>query len=201
MVGKIESVILGMFFGFVPIVFCFLATMVIASILFGKEALGPWVLWSLVPGIILDAIFLKKWVRKAYQINNKVLAGIYLFYSVVALGMGMGVPILNLVLGILAGVYIARKMHFLGSDEQSRNQAFRKTALFCAVVMVLMCCLITLWAIAGKMIGARFETPLLSFTFTVPIFFAVVLTGGAVLVLLQYWLTTISAKITLKLWG
>jgi len=190
-----------MFFGFGPIVFCFLATMVTASIFFGKEALGPWVLWSLVPGAVLDVVFLKKWVRKTYQINNKVLAGIYLFYSVVALGMGMGVPILNFVLGIMAGVYIARKMHFLGSDEQSRNQAFRKMALFCAVVMVLMCCLITLWAIAGKMIGYRFETSYLSFTFTVPVFFAIVLTGGAVLVLLQYWLTTISAKITLKLWG
>jgi hypothetical protein len=199
MVGKIESVILGMFFGFGPIVFCFLATMVTASIFFGTESLGPWALWSLVPGIIIDAIFLKKWVRKTYQINNKVLAGIYLFYSVVALGMGMGVPILNFVLGILAGVYIARKMHFLGSDEQSRNQAFRKTALFCAVVMVLMCCLITLWAIAGEMIGARVETLLLSFTFTVPIFFAVVLTGGAVLVLLQYWLTMTAAKVTIKL--
>jgi hypothetical protein len=201
MVGKIESLILGMFFGFVPIVFCFLATMVIASIFFGKEALGPWVLWSLVPGVIIDAIFLKKWVRNAYQINNKVLAGIYLFYSVVALGMGMGLPILNFVLGIMAGVYIARKMHFLGSDEQSRNQAFRKTAMFCAVVMAFMCCLMTLLGIVGKVPGSKFETPLLSFTFTVPIFFAVVLTGGAILVLLQYWLTNISANITLKLWG
>jgi len=201
MVGKIESVILGMFFGFVPIVFCFLATMVTASIFFGKEALGPWVLWSLVPGAVLDVVFLKRWVGRAYQINSKVLAGIYLFYSVVALGMGMGLPILNFVLGILAGVYIARKMHFLGSDEQSRNQAFRKTAMFCAVVMAFMCCLMTLLGIVGKVPGSKFETPLLSFTFTVPIFFAVVLTGGAVLVLLQYWLTTISAKITLKLWG
>lgn len=182
-----------------PIVFCFLSTMVIASIFFGKEALGPWVLWSLVPGIIIDAIFLKKWVRRAYQINNKVLAGIYLFYSVVALGMGMGLPILNFVLGIMAGVYAARKMHLAGADEESRKQAFKKTALFCAVVMALMCCLITLWAIAGRMIGARVETPLLSFTFTVPIFFAVVLTGGAVLVLLQYWLTRIAAKVTIRL--
>jgi len=185
----------------VPIVFCFLATMVTASIFFGKEALGPWVLWSLVPGAVLDVVFLKRWVGRAYQINSKVLAGIYLFYSVVALGMGMGLPILNFVLGILAGVYIARKMHFLGSDEQSRNQAFRKTAMFCAVVMAFMCCLMTLLGIVGKVPGSKFETPLLSFTFTVPIFFAVVLTGGAVLVLLQYWLTTISAKITLKLWG
>jgi ABC-type multidrug transport system fused ATPase/permease subunit len=199
MMGKIESLILGMFFGFVPIVFCFLATMVIASIFFGKEALGPWVLWSLVPGVIIDAIFLKKWVRRAYQINNKVLAGIYLFYSVVALGMGMGIPILNFVLGIMAGAYIARRMHFHQADEQSRNQAFRKTAVFCAVVMAIMCCLMTLLGIVGKVPGSKFETPILSFTFTVPVFTAVVLTGGAVLVLLQYWLTRTAARVTIKL--
>lgn len=182
-----------------PIVFCFLATMVIASIFFGKEALGPWVLWSLVPAIIIDVIYLKKWVRKAYQINNKVLAGIYLFYSVVALGLGMGLPILNLALGTAAGVYAARRMHFIGADEERRKQAFKKTAVFSALVMAFMCCLITLWAIAGRMIGYRFETPLLSFTFTVPIFTAVVLTGGAVLVLLQYWLTRTAAKVTIRL--
>ena len=146
-----------------------------------------------------NAMFLKKWVRRAYQINNKMLAGIYLFYSVVALGLGMGVPILNFVLGIMAGVYAARRMRLTGADEQRRKQNFRKTAMFCAAVMALMCCLITLWAIAGRMIGARFETPYLSFTFTVPIFIAVVLTGGAILVLLQYWLTTIATKVTIKL--
>lgn len=199
MVSKVESVILGMFFGFGPIVFCFLATMVIASIFFGKEALGPWVLWSLVPGVIIDIPFLKKWVRNAYQMNNKVLVGIYLFYSVVALGMGMGNPILNLALGTAAGVYAARRMHFHRADEQSRNQAFRKTALFCAVVMAFMCCLMTLLGIVGKVPGSKFETPILSFTFTVPVFTAVVLTGGAILVLLQYWLTTIAAKVTIKL--
>ena len=198
--SKIESLILGIFFGVLPIVFCFLATMVIASVFFGVEALGPWVLWSLVPAVIIDVIFLKKWVRRAYQINNKVLGVIYLFYSVVALGMGMGVPIFNFVLGIMAGVYIARKMHFIEADEQSRKQAFKRTAVFTAEAMVMVSCLITLWAIAGKMIGSRFETPFLSFTFTVPIFFAVALAGGTFLVLLQYWLTSIAAKITIKLW-
>jgi hypothetical protein len=157
-------------------------------------------LWSLVPGIIIDIVFLKKWVSKAYQINNKALAVIYLLCSVVALGMGMGVPIFNFALGIAAGLYSARKMHFIGADEERRNQDFRKTAVFSAMVMVLICCLITLWAIAGQMIGYRFETPFLSFTFTVPIFSAVVLTGGAVLVLLQYWLTCVSAKLAFKLW-
>ena len=113
--------------------------------------------------------------------------------------MGMGVPIFNFALGIAAGLYSARKMHFIGADEERRNQDFRKTAVFSAMVMVLICCLITLWAIAGQMIGYRFETAFLSFTFTVPIFSAVVLTGGAVLVLLQYCLTRLSAKLAFKL--
>ncbi len=199
MVSKIESLILGMFLGLVPPLFCLLATLVITAILFEIEVFGPWMLWSLVPGIIIDIVFLKKWVSKAYQINNKALAVIYLFCSVVALGMGMGVPIFNFALGIAAGLYSARRMHFIGADEERRNQDFRKTAVFSAMVMALMCCLITLWAIAGQMIGYRFETPFLSFTFTVPIFSAVVLTGGAVLVLLQYCLTRLSAKLAFKL--
>ena len=188
-----------MFFGLLPLIFCFVGTVLVTGILFGTESLEAWALWSLVPGAIIDIIFIKRWVRNAYQMNSKILAAIYIFYSIVALGMGMGVPLFNFALCIAAGVYIARKMHFVRADEQTRNQAFKRMAVFCAKVMVFICCLITLWAIAGQMIGYRVETPLLSFTFTVPIFFAVVLTGGAVLVLLQYWLTGASAKVTFRL--
>ena len=110
--------------------------------------------------------------------------------------MGMGVPLFNFALGIAAGVYSARRIHFAGVDEETGKKYFNKTAMFCAVVMALMCCLITLWAIAGQMIDYRFETPWLSFTFTVPIFFAIVFTGGAALVLLKYWLVLATARLT-----
>jgi hypothetical protein len=49
------------------------------------------------------------------------------------------------------------------------------------------------------MIGYRIDSPWLSFTFTVPIFFAVVLTVGAVAVTLQYFVTLAAAKIMLRL--
>jgi prepilin signal peptidase PulO-like enzyme (type II secretory pathway) len=65
--------------------------------------------------------------------------------------------------------------------------------------MALMCCLITLWAVAGQMIGYRIETPWLSFTFTIPIFLVIVLTGGAAAVTLQYLVTLVAAKLMLKL--
>ena len=197
--SKIESVILGMFFGLMPLVFCLVGTVFFAGMVFGTDVLGPWALWSLVPGIAIDIVFLKKWVRNAYKINSKILAAIYIFYAVIAIGICMGMPIFHFAMCIAAGIYIARKMHCTGADEQIRTQAFKRMAVFCAAVMALICCLITLWAIVGGMIGHEVETPLLSFTLTVPIFFAVVLTGGAVLVLLQYWLTRAAAKVTFRL--
>jgi Na+-driven multidrug efflux pump len=111
----------------------------------------------------------------------------------------MGMPIFHFLMCIAAGIYIARKMLFTEADEQNRKRAFKKMARFCAAVMALICCLMTLWAIAGQMIGQELETPLLTFTFTVPIFLALVLTGGAILVLAQYWLTGTAAKVTFRL--
>ena len=198
-VSKMEALILGMFFGFMPLVICLVGTVFFAGIVFGTEVLEAWALWSLVPGVAIDVVFLKKWVRNAYKMNSKILAVIYIFYSVVAIGMGMGVPLFNFALVIMAGIYIARRMHFAGADEETCRRAFKRTAVFCAAVMVFICCLIALWAIAGQMIGYRVETPYLSFTFTVPIFSAVVLTGGAVLVLLHYWLTGVTARMTFRL--
>jgi len=197
--SKIEALILGMFFGFLPLVVCLAGTVLFTGIVFGKEVLDAWVLWSLVPGVAIDIVFLKKWVRNAYQMNSKILAGIYIFYSLVAVAMGMGVPVFNFALCIAGGIYIARKMHVIGADEEIRRRAFKRMARFCAGVMVFICCLITLMAIVGKMIGYEFETPWVSFTFTVPIFFAIVLSGGAVLVLLQYQLTSLAARVTYRL--
>ena len=198
-VSKIEALILGIFFGLLPLIFCLLTAVIGAGILFGTQVLEAWALWSLVPGVIIDIIFLRKWVRNAYQMNTKILAAIYFYYSIVALGMGMGVPIFNFALCIAAGVYAARREHFTGADEEARKRAFKRTAVFCAAVMVFICCLITLWAIAGEMIGYRVETPLFSFTFTVPVFSAFVLSGGAVLVLLHYCLTGVTARVTFRL--
>ncbi len=195
----IEILALALFFGFIPLIICLAAIVLFAGMLFGEEVLGPWVLWSLLLGLAIDIVFLKKWVRNAYQINTKILAAIYIFYAVVAIGMSMGIPIPHFIMCVAAGIYIARKMLLTEADEQIRRRAFKRMARFCAAVMALICCLMTLWAIAGQMIGDEVETPLLTFTFTVPIFFAVVFTGGAVLVLAQYWLTGTAAKVTFRL--
>lgn len=195
----IEYVILMAFFGFVPVLFCLMATVIIASVLIGTQSLGPWALWSLVPAIAFDAIYMKKWIKDAYQMSGVTLGVLYLFYSIVTLGMFMGMPIGSFSLGIAAGLYAARRMQLAQADEQIRKRYLKKTAIFSASVMALMCCLITLWAVAGQMIGYRIETPWLSFTFTIPIFLVIVLTGGVAVVTLQYLVTLVAAKLMLRL--
>jgi hypothetical protein len=195
----VECVMLAVYFGFVPILFCLILTVIIASCLFGTGTLGPWALWSFAPAIVFDAILMKKWINGAYQMNGITLGTLYLFYSLVTLGMFMGLPIGSFTLGIAAGLYAARRMQLAQADEQVRKRYFKKIAVFSASVMTLMCCLITLWAVSGRMIGYRMETPWLSFTFTVPIFLAMVLTGGAVAVTLQYFVTLAAAKLMLRL--
>ena len=196
---SIECVILAAFFGFVPVLFCLLITVIIASVLFGTKALGPWTLWSFVPAIAINVLLLKKWVKGAYQMSSKTLVSVYLFYSIIGLGMCMGIPLISFTLGIAAGLYAARRMQLAQADEQTGKQYFKKTAFFSAAVMALMCCLITLWAIAGGLLGSDVETPILSFTMTLRVFVTIVLTGGAATVTLQYLMTRLAAKLMLTL--
>jgi len=201
--SKVEAVILGILFGAVPILLCLLLMVIIGlSANLITDETGPYfALAALGMGLVIDIIFLKRWVKAAYRLNNKFLGAIYVFYSIGALGFGMGVPIFNFTVGITAGVYTGRKMRHIRADDKQRRRNIKETALFTAVVLMAMCCLTGLWALVGGLIGARFEILVLSFTFTVPVIIGCVISGGLILCILQYWITTAAAKITLKLSG
>ncbi len=198
-VRKAETVILWMLFGTPLALICFVAGGFISVVLFDEKHVLAMALAGLAVGIILDAVFLRRPIKNAYRINNKILIALYIFYSIGALGFCMGVPILNFGVGIVAGFYTARKMQCTKADQIQRDRNIKRTAIFSAVIMMAMCCLTGTWALIGGMIGSKFESPLLSFTFTVPVIVGMVFTGGLILCLLQYWLTSKAAKIVVKL--
>ena len=198
-VRKAETVILWMLFGTPLAVICFVAGGFISVVLFDEKHILAMVLAGLAVGIILDAVFLGRPVKNAYRINNKILIALYIFYSIGALGFCMGVPILNFGVGIVAGFYTAREMQCTKAGRIQRDRNIKRTAIFSAVIMMAMCCLTGIWALVGGMVGSQFECPALSFTFTAPIIIAMVIAGGVLLSLLQYYLTTTAAKITFKL--
>ena len=154
---------------------------------------------SIVVGVFIDIIFLKSWIKKAYEFGSLALAFVYIFYSIIAWGMGMGVPLFNFGLGVLAGVYIAFRLNSYNAQEHECKQEIKKCAFFTAAVLLFVCCLSGLWAIIGGLVGTEFETGAINFTFTIKIIITLTLAGGFILALLQFWLTKAAATTTLKI--
>jgi len=102
---KIESFIIGCILGAVPVMFCFVTAWFVSAVLLDEKVVPTVALSGLGVGMVIDIAFLKRWIKKAYQLSNKVLIAIYIFYSIGVLGFCMGVPILNFGLRILAGIY------------------------------------------------------------------------------------------------
>ncbi len=197
---KVEKIIIALLIFPAPVLFC----MVVAALtIFICDIKDPFAVYmglsSIAIGVLIDIFFLRGWTKNAYEFGSIALAFGYIFYSIVAWGMGMGVPLLNFGVGVLAGVFIALKLSNSSADEHQRKQKIKKCAFFTAAVLILMCCLSGFWAIIGGLVGSEFEIGAISFDFTVTIIIALTLTGGFILGFFQYWLTKISAGITLRL--
>jgi hypothetical protein len=204
--SKFETFVLGLVFAPAPILFCL--ALVISLCFFAgllTDANGPYLAFTaLGVGIVINIFFLKKWVKGAYQMSSKAVIALYAFYSIMAFGFGMGIPVFNYVLGIAAGVYIVRKMYHLRTDQNEFKHNIKKTAIFTAGIMLIVCCLMVLWGLAGKVSGKDFEVLFksllgLELTINTAGFVGIILFGACAMILLQYWLTKLSAKITFKL--
>ena len=88
-------------------------------------------------GCILDIIIAGR-ISKAYWWGKGVLTMIYLFYSVCVFGFFMGVPIFNLAVGALAGIFMGRRFFHLGVDRERLRKAVTEFALFSALIMALI---------------------------------------------------------------
>lgn len=198
---KVASVILGLFWIPAPILLCLLVSLTIGFFthwLTDQNALY----WFLIPvtvGLVLGFILLKYWLKNAYSGRWFWSALVYLFYSFVVLGIGMGVPVLNSFVSIAAGIYIAVKIRYLPVLSNQHKPIIKKSCLYVAIATMALCALVGFWAIIGGMVGTRFETPFVSFTFTIPVIIGCVFTGGVIVSAIQYVLTFFSARLTLKL--
>ena len=197
---KAEKIIIALLIFPAPILFCMLVAAVCIFLCDMKDPFAGYLgLSSIAVGVLIDIFFLKGWIKKAYEFDNIALAFVYIFYSIIAWGLGMGVPLFNIGVGVSAGVFIALKLNSSNAYEHECKQKIKKCAFFTAAVLTFVCCLSGFWAIIGGLVGSEFEIGAISFNFTVKIIITLTLAGGLVLALLQYWLTKAAAATTLRL--
>jgi len=124
---------------------------------------------------------------------NSVLVLPYQFFKIIILGLFMGVPIFNILLGVFAGNYLAMRIISYIKDEKDIGKSIHQGASFSALVILIISIL------AGLMAFVDIETYLQTFTSLthIPIngekFLLILVIAGIIGVLLQYLITRFTA--------
>jgi hypothetical protein len=141
-------------------------------------------------GCIIDIILFGQ-IIKAYWWKQGILAMIYLFYSMGFFGFFMGVPIFNLAVGALAGVFMGRRFYHRGVAKERLQKASTSFALFSASIMVLVSIASAYFATKDIRDTALNLRGMLKFQFlpTNQTIIVLIVVGGTGLVLTQYWIT------------
>ena len=134
-IDTLEKLFLTLVIGGIAPISCFLSGWWGAYFFAPENQIPVFMLAGLGMGIIIDLLFLGKWVKLAYRIHPFILIAVYLFYSVGIFGFFMGVPVFNMVMGPLAGFYIGRRLGFEKSDSEEKERVINWTGLFTAFVL------------------------------------------------------------------
>jgi hypothetical protein len=192
---RIENAAIGIVFGAVPIIACFLAGWWISIPLVPESRIWQCALAGLLLGILVDLIFLGGWVRRAYSMRAWVWKAVYLFYSVGMFGFFMGVPVFNVMLALPAGVFVGRWLAHSGADSTHMQRVARQAAVFTASILGLVCIASGSIALASRSTASDLQGMLgLPFHVTPVMVVGIILGGGAMILALDWWLTIKSVE-------
>lgn len=186
---RYERFFLGIILGAVFPLIGFLAGWWSTSQLWSNAWVLAAALGGLGCGIVVDVIFLKRWVAGAFEMDLKLWMAIFFFYAICVFGFFMGVPVFNVVLAIPAGLIIGRKLaHQKRSCEAEKRLSFY-TNLFATGVMAFICVSSAFLALRDPTTAANLEGMLrLPFDLTQGMIIALIVVGGGGLLGTNWWL-------------
>ena len=131
----------------------------------------------------------------------KLLLPVYLFCSAIAAAFCMGLPFGNVVLGILAGVYIGRRGYHATQSRESFSRTARRAGLFAALVTGAWALWIGLLALGEEIVIDLLQrvVGLARVTIAGPVGVGLVILLCVVLMVVQYWGTRTGAWMMFRL--
>jgi hypothetical protein len=137
--SKAETTIVGIFLGVACVWLSFVTcwwTAAIVYMLVGGISVKVVIvsaLAGLMAGIVLDILFLRRWIRGFYAASLWLLAVIYAALCVLAVASFMGLPVGTFALGLLAGAYAGRRQLHNPSNDNA-GHGLRSAAFFAALL-------------------------------------------------------------------
>ncbi|MBI9067428.1 MAG: hypothetical protein JEZ09_09060 [Salinivirgaceae bacterium] len=128
-----------------------------------------------------------------YKVPKRILAILYLFYSIVAMGFFMGVPVFNILLGIFAGNYLAmRIMSYSKSEEIRRN--INQGSFYSALVILIISIIAGLIALNDVDAYVQLIHQLTNIQLNVDHFLSLLVVFGLTGTIAQYFITKFTAQ-------
>jgi hypothetical protein len=194
----IDKLLFGLIFGASFPLFFFLIALTLYYF-FQDFSVYYFVIPGLIAGILTDILFLKRLVRNTLDLPTRVILGFYLFYNICIYGMFMGFPVINLVMGIIAGYYYGIRINQKNYPADQVENIKKRVPLFTGSIMVVICISSAIIALTEKTIGMELQGMLgLKFEVTMNMVIALILIGGVTLIITEYYLTKIAMTIAIK---
>ena len=152
-------------------------------------------------GILFDILFLKNWIAGFYNANTKFMVPAYLFWSVVAVAFCMGLPLGNLALGTLAGLYVGRRQYHANESKAHFTKAARNVSIFTALVTSAEALPIGLLALEHERHIAEMLLTVMGLgqsDATGPAGVGLIVLLCVVLMVVQFWCTRIAAALAFR---
>ena len=146
------------------------------------------------------SLFLKLTLRPdIYKLSKPTLIMIYLFYNTGMFGFFMGIPIFNLVLGVIAGFYWAKRLIYFNEETDYKTEIHR-ISRFTSIVIGIVCLFSSTFALISKSTPYDLKLMLhLPFDISQPLLISFIITGGMCLIIAQYFLVKATMIKTLKI--
>ncbi|AZR74310.1 hypothetical protein BBF96_13405 [Anoxybacter fermentans] len=152
-------------------------------------------------GIILDILGLKNLISRFYTLELRWLVLVYIFWSCIAVAFFMGLPFGNIVLGIIAGVYIGRKHYYAGTSKDLFAMSARYVGIFAALITGILASAIGFMALNDRYtLRMIYSSVGLKPSSITDVANAILVgMGCVVLVVLQFWCTKFAAMFAFRL--
>ena len=200
MIQKIEKISIGILFGMIPVVACFLGGWWLSYLLLPERLIGVGTIAGLLLGVVLAVLFLREGIQRIYSLKPVFWMAAYLFYSVCTFGFFMGVPVFNVMLALPAGFFVGAWLVKTGADMASIKKLAKNTALFTTAVLLIVCVASAVIALSDPYTAANLEGMLgLNFEVSTTMILGIIICGGLVILVMQGWLAKKSVEVSYKL--
>lgn len=178
----------------------------IAGLLAGWWGSLPWKSETWIPrcalaglaiGLLINALFLRKWFHRRYAMSWLAWFGIFVFYSVGMFGLFMGMPAFNVALALPAGLVVGGKLAAARCDSDRAQRIIRRACVFTTLVLAAICTVSATIALLHPSTASELQHMLnLGLEVTSAHVTGLIIVGGVALLVMQWTLTAFVARRT-----